>query len=143
VKPEEIARQKIDQRLEAAGWTIQDFKDLNLGASLGVAIREFPLKSGFADYLLFVDRKAIGVIEAKPFGTTLSGVEHQSEKYLFSLPGDLPCVQKTSPVCVREHRNRNLLQGHEGSRSALKKSLRISQTRDIPGKDLTRKDSKG
>ena len=97
MKPEEIARQKIDQRLEAAGWTIQDFKDLNLGASLGVAIREFPLKSGFADYLLFVDRKAIGVIEAKPFGTTLSGVEHQSEKYLFSLPVDLPCVQKPLP----------------------------------------------
>ena len=67
MKPEEIARQKIDQLLEAAGWTIQDYKDLNLGASLGVAIREFPLKSGFADYLLFVDRKAIGVIEAKPY----------------------------------------------------------------------------
>jgi type I restriction enzyme R subunit len=36
---------------------------LNLGASLGVAVREFPLESGFADYLLFVDRKAVGVVE--------------------------------------------------------------------------------
>ena len=74
MKPEEEARQHIDQRLEAAGWVIQDHKDLNLGASLGVVIREFPLKSGSADYLLFVNRKAVGVIEAKPVGTTLGGV---------------------------------------------------------------------
>ncbi len=64
--PEERARQKIDELLEAAGWKVQDRKDLNLGAALGVAIREFPLTSGYADYLVFVDRKATGVIEAKP-----------------------------------------------------------------------------
>ena len=47
--PEEEARQNIDRLLEAAGWVIQDYRDLNLGASLGIAIREFPLKSGTAD----------------------------------------------------------------------------------------------
>ncbi len=62
MKPEEKARQQIDQLLEAAGWKIQDLHELNLGASLGVAVREFPLKSGAADYLLFVDREAVGVI---------------------------------------------------------------------------------
>jgi type I restriction enzyme R subunit len=41
---------------------------------LGVAVREFPLKVGFVDYMLFVDRQAVGVIEAKPEGTTPSGV---------------------------------------------------------------------
>lgn len=84
--PEQEARQDIDKQLEAAGWTVQDYKQLNLGASLGVAIREFPLKkTGFADYLLFVDRKAVGVIEAKPYGTTLSGVELQTKKYATSV----------------------------------------------------------
>ena len=86
MKPEEKARQKIDRLLEAAGWAVQNFKDLNLGASLGVAVRDFPLKSGFADYLLLVDRKAVGVVEAKPEGTTLGGVSEQSERYLRDLP---------------------------------------------------------
>ena len=71
MKPEEQARQKIDQLLEAAGWAVQDIRQLNLGASPGVAVREFPLTSGSADYLLFMDRKAAGVVEAKPEGTTL------------------------------------------------------------------------
>ncbi|HOI94562.1 MAG TPA: type I restriction-modification enzyme R subunit C-terminal domain-containing protein [Syntrophobacter fumaroxidans] len=97
MKPEELARQKIDQLLEAAGYSIQDYKDLNLSASLGVAVREFPLKSGFADYLLFVDKKAVGVIEAKPEGTTLSGTADQSDKYLFSLPPNVSCAQKPLP----------------------------------------------
>jgi type I restriction enzyme R subunit len=81
LKPEEEARKKIDALLELAGWKIQDLKDLNLGAAEGVAVREFPLKGGgFADYLLFVERHALGVIEAKPEGTTLSGVSEQTEK---------------------------------------------------------------
>lgn len=76
MKPEEKARQKIDQLLTDAGWVIQDHKELDLGSSLGVAVREFPVETGYADYMLFVDRKAVGVIEAKPEGTTLSRVEY-------------------------------------------------------------------
>jgi len=49
VKPEEKARQKVDQLLVDAGWVIQYHKDLNLGASLGVAVREFPFETGFAE----------------------------------------------------------------------------------------------
>src|SRR3990170_1158646 len=95
--PEEKARQKIDQLLEAAGWIVQNLKELNLGASLGVAVREFTLESGEADYLLFVDRKAVGAIEAKPEGTTLSGVAEQSAKYLEGVPKNLPQVQQPLP----------------------------------------------
>src|SRR3989337_287864 len=95
--PEEKARQKIDQLLEAAGWIVQNLKELNLGASLGVAVREFTLESGEADYLLFVDRKAVGAIEAKPEGTTLSGVAEQSAKYLEGIPKNLPLVQQPLP----------------------------------------------
>jgi type I restriction enzyme R subunit len=65
MKPEDEARLKIDGLLEGAGWRVQDFKECNLGAALGVAVRNFPLKSGFADYLLFVDRQAVGAVEAE------------------------------------------------------------------------------
>ena len=82
--PEQQARQHIDELLILAGWDVQDFKKVNLSAKLGVAVREFPTDSGPADYLLFVDRKPVGVIEAKPKGTTLSGVADQSERYLTS-----------------------------------------------------------
>jgi len=87
--PEARARCTIDHLLAAAGWTLQDRSHLNLAAAHGVAVREFPLKTGYADYLLFVDRKAIGAIEAKAVGIPLSGVESQSEKYSAGLP-DLP-----------------------------------------------------
>ena len=81
--PEQEAREEIDRQLKLAGWDVQSKNDLNLGASLGVAVREFALKDnqGFADYVLFVDRRAAGVIEAKKAGQTLSHVESQSEAY--------------------------------------------------------------
>jgi len=97
LKPEDAARNNIDRLLVQAGWVIQDYKDLNLGASLGVVVRNFPLKSGFADYLLFVDRQAVGAVEAKPEGTTLSGVAEQSEKYLKGLPDNIPHVGEPLP----------------------------------------------
>jgi type I restriction enzyme R subunit len=97
MKPEEAARQKIDQLLEAAGWKVQDVRQINLGAALGVAVREFPLQSGAADYLLFVDRVAVGVVEAKSAGTTLSGIADQSGKYLKAFPKNLPQVQEPLP----------------------------------------------
>ncbi len=83
--PEQQARSTIDAMLAAAGWSLQHRESLNLAASdgptSGVAVREFPLKTGYADYLLFVGRKAIGAVEAKAVGTPLSGVEAQSAKY--------------------------------------------------------------
>jgi type I restriction enzyme R subunit len=71
--PEARARIDIDAQLEAAGWVIQDYRAMNLAATApggtvpGVAVREFPLKSGHgvADYLVFVNRQAVGVLEAK------------------------------------------------------------------------------
>lgn len=95
--PEEEARQEIDRLLQAAGWQVQDYKDLNLGAALGVAIREFPLDSGRADYLLFIDRVAVGAVEAKPVGTILTDVEGQTERYLRGIPEDIPHIQDPLP----------------------------------------------
>ncbi len=77
--------------LEAAGWHVCDASAANIHAARGVAIREFPLPGyGFADYLLYVDGKAAGVIEAKKEGVTLTGVETQSDKYTKGLPAGLP-----------------------------------------------------
>ncbi len=96
-KPEEKARQVIDKLLEAAGWKVQNLQEVDLGAALGVAVREFPLTTGEADYLLFVDRKAVGVVEAKPEGNTLSGVADQTSKYVAGIPVNLPHVQEPLP----------------------------------------------
>jgi type I restriction enzyme, R subunit len=90
--PEFLARQQIDQFLADSGWTIQDRLGMNLYAGRGVAVREFPLETGFADYLLFVDRKAVGVVEANKVGTTLSGVAEQAGNYAAGLPHNVPHV---------------------------------------------------
>ena len=68
--PEQQARVEIDKALDAAGWVIQDRAETNLTAGLGVAVREFKVADGhgFADYMLFVEGKAVGVLEAKPAG---------------------------------------------------------------------------
>ncbi len=81
--PEAQARQIIDSKLVQAGWIVQDHKAINLGAGPGVAVREFPTDSGPADYLLFVQRQAVGVIEAKrdDAGATLVATERQTARY--------------------------------------------------------------
>src|SRR5436190_19122018 len=80
--PEELAREKIDPLLQQCGWILQNRTTINLSASRGVAIREALLqRRDEVDYLLFVDGKAIGTVEAKPEGFTLTGVEEQSGKY--------------------------------------------------------------
>jgi type I restriction enzyme R subunit len=88
---EQRARVLIDGQLEAAGWVVQDRRDLNLYAGQGVAVRESIMAPGHgrADYLLYVDKRAVGVIEAKPQGTPLSGVEWQSSMYAEGLPAEV------------------------------------------------------
>lgn len=81
--PEQIARDQIDKRLLAARWLVQDKASLNPNAALGVAVREYPTDTGPADYVLFVDGRAVGVVEAKPdsWGERLTTVEEQSSGY--------------------------------------------------------------
>ena len=96
---EREARELIDQLLTAAGWVVCDMGQQNLSAHRGVAIREFPLKTGHgqADYLLYIDGKAAGVVEAKKIGATLIGVEIQSAKYTQGLPDTLPAWNRPLP----------------------------------------------
>ncbi len=95
---ENETREEIDRKLEAAGWVIQEKNRLNLYESLGVAVREMDTNSGPADYMLFIDGKACGIIEAKREGADLGGVAGQSARYASSqvkfierwVPEDLP-----------------------------------------------------
>ncbi|MFY9342268.1 MAG: type I restriction-modification enzyme R subunit C-terminal domain-containing protein [Planctomycetota bacterium] len=99
VGPEQLARQTIDANLRAAGWVVQDRTDANLQAGRGVAVREVKLEKGhgFADYLLFVDGRAIGVIEAKKGGEPLRAHERQAERYSAGLPATLAAPVKPLP----------------------------------------------
>jgi len=63
--PEQKARDNIDKMLADAGWNIQNKDKVDFSTSLGVAIRGYQTDVGPADYVLFVDKKAVGVIEAK------------------------------------------------------------------------------
>src|SRR5712692_10122780 len=121
--PEARARQNIDQLLTDAGWVVQSREDANLTAGRGVAIREFPMKPGFgeADYLLYVDSQALGVVEAKKEGSTLTGFEIQTAKYSDGLPDSLPAPRRPLPFCYQstgvETRFTNLLEPDAASRN--------------------------
>lgn len=106
--PEQVARDRIDDLLIQAGWSIQPKTKINLSASLGVAIREYQTATGPADYVLFVDRQPVGIVEAKKEeeGYRLTVVEEQSTeyadsklKYINSDP--LPFVYESTGVLTR------------------------------------------
>jgi type I restriction enzyme R subunit len=121
--PEDRARENIDRLLTAAGWTIQSRDEANVMAGRGVAIREFPMKPGFgeADYLLYVDGQAVGVVEAKKEGSTLTGFEGQTAKYSEGLPDSLPAPRRPLPFGYQstgvETRFTNLLEPDAASRN--------------------------
>ena len=81
--PEQIARDKIDAMLNASGWIVQSKRDINLNAGIGVAVREYQTDIGPADYVLFIDKKPVGIIEAKRVeeGEHLTVHEAQTEGY--------------------------------------------------------------
>ena len=89
--PEAIARVAIDAALIAAGWVVQHRSEMPPSAARGIAVHEFKLKHGhgFADYILFLDGKAVGVLETKAPGYALIGVAPKSTKYVTGLPDDL------------------------------------------------------
>jgi type I restriction enzyme R subunit len=106
--PEQIARDDIDKQLIACGWIIQKKKQINLSAGLGVAVTEYQTQIGPADYILFVEGKPIGVIEAKKEeeGARLTIHEDQSKdyadsklKYLHNDP--LPFIYESTGTLTR------------------------------------------
>lgn len=109
LNPEEQARVLIDAQLVAAGWVVQDRESIDLVNHVGVAVREVIMEkwAGRADYVLYLNRKMVGVIEAKPQGTTLMAVQWQSHRYSKGLTetqaksavlidGELPFIYEAS-----------------------------------------------
>jgi type I restriction enzyme R subunit len=128
--PEQIARDKIDKILQEAGWIVQSKNEVDLSASKGVALRETNTTSGSADYILFVDRKSVGVIEAKAedLGYKLLQVEEQSLRYSrdaikigkFTLDNEKPFVYESTGTITRftdyrdpKPRGRNVFSFHK------------------------------
>ena len=120
--PEGKARETIDKLLTEAGWIVQSRAEANVSAGRGVAIGEFPLKSGYgeADYLLYVDGAPAGVVEAKKEGETLTSYEIQTEKYSVGLPDELKPHRRPLPFCYQstgvETRFTNLMEPDARSR---------------------------
>lgn len=98
--PEDKTRHEvINPALKLAGWSVQPFKSAEVFATKGVAVEYFPMGWGVgeADYVLFVNGEAVGVIEAKKEGETLVGKEPQSAKYAKGFPQDFRCVDLPLP----------------------------------------------
>ena len=119
--PEQLAREDIDRQLCLAGWVVQDRKAVNLFAGPGVAIREVSIPgAGEADYLLVARGKAVGIIEAKKRGDTLTGVELQTRVYAEQLPDHMKAWTLPLPMLYEstgiETRFTNLLEPEPRSR---------------------------
>lgn len=104
--PEEKSRLIIDKMLRDAGWVIQNMKQFNPGAATGIAVREFQTSTGPADYVLFVDRKPVGIIEAKKAGAIPTTFEAQSNRYSesnlkYANVSDLPFVYESTGIETR------------------------------------------
>ena len=121
-RPEDRARSNIDRLLTDSGRIIQNRNGINIEAGRGIAIREFLLAPGygFADYLLYVDGYAAGVVEAKKAGVPLTEVELQTDRYSVGLPENLPAPRRPLPFCYQstgiETRFTNLLEPDARSR---------------------------
>src|SRR5256885_1044094 len=81
--PEQAARDRVDGLLTASGWVVQSKKAIDFNAGPGIAVREYQTDAGPADYVLFVDKEAVGVIEAKKeeLGQNITAVEDQTDGY--------------------------------------------------------------
>jgi type I restriction enzyme R subunit len=95
--PEQIARDMIDARLEASGWAVQDKKSVDFAAASGIAVTEYTTSVGPADYVLFADKKALGVVESKndTWGAKITTVEEQSSGYA---EAELKWVSNSEPL---------------------------------------------
>lgn len=153
--PEQQARDVIDRQLLACGWVIQNKDQINLAAGLGVAIREYSTEVGPADYVLFVNRKPLGVIEAKrqeeaeKFSThesqveeyasaKLKRIENQNIPFLYLSTGEITRFTDTRDPSPRY---REIFTFHRPETlekwMRLGRSLRDRLHKDIPALDTT------
>lgn len=94
---EQIARDKFDEMLTDAGCAVQDKSKINFSEGNGQAVREYQTDVGPADYVLFVDKKAVSVIEVKreEAGEKFTVVESKTEGYALA---KLKWVNNSEPL---------------------------------------------
>jgi type I site-specific restriction endonuclease len=144
--PEEIARDLIDSALQRSGWSVQKKDYINLAASVGVAVREYSTEVGPADFVLFVDKTPVGVIEAKRAeeGVRLTTVEDQSSEYATSklkyLQNDpLPFVYESTGDVTRftDYRDPNRVPVPSSPSTSPKHFVNGSSSQRLSGADCT------
>ena len=81
--PEQIARDRIDRMLHASGWAVQEKTAIDFSEGNGQAVKEYTTDVGPADYVLFVDGKPVGIVEAKKetLGQNITTIEDQTKDY--------------------------------------------------------------
>lgn len=98
--PEQIAREKIDRMMAEAGWAVVD-RDHYSPEISAVAVEEGIMEGNHeADYLLFINGKAFGVLEAKreEVDVTSPVVCEQAEFYTKSVPSWCPAWHEPLPL---------------------------------------------
>ena len=135
-KPEQVARDQIDDRLRAAGWNVQDKDAIDFTAGLGIAVREYQTDIGPADYVLFVDRQAVGVVEAKPddWGAKLNN-GRRAVGGLRQCQTQVGLERRTSALPVREHGADHAFHERPRPQFTLSGSIHFPPTEDVPGLD--------
>ena len=132
--PEQLARDKIDVMLEQAGWKVQPKDKIDFRAGLGIAVREYQTSVGPADYVLFVDKKPVGVVEAKPedWGHNITVVEEQSGGYASA---KLKWVEqfRAPSVCLRKHWGGHPFHRRRRSETALSGGVQFPYAGDDTG----------
>jgi type I restriction enzyme R subunit len=105
MQPEEKARVKIDQMFADAGWRVVDRDEYAPNMS-AVAIREGLLSGNKeADYFLFINGKAVGVLEAKreEIDVSSSSVAEQAIDYAKSVPNCYQAYSRPLPIIYRSN----------------------------------------
>ncbi len=105
--------EQVESLLKSANWSIQDHTKGVLKESLGVAVRDYPLARSYGkiDYLLFLEGKAVGLIELQSTPQTketpLEGVQVNSPKYSRGLPFTLRLFTRPLPFLYQSRGSAN------------------------------------
>lgn len=133
--PEEKARQKIDRMFRDAGWDVIDREEYSAGMT-AAAIREGLLKGHKeADYFLFLNGKAVGVLEAKraEVDVTDQCVCEQAEDYARSVPSCYPAISNPLPIVMTSNGREIYMRDMRQSESSYDLLVKMPSPKKIVG----------